>query len=76
MGNKLERQNQHQKRIKSKIKRFEKRGWSTDGLKKELSYSTGEATRPEFISGHAAGDIKAQEKFAMIRLKRQQVSQS
>ena len=76
MGNKLERQNQHQRRLKSKIKRFEKRGWSTDGLKKELAYSTGEADRPEFATGRTAGDAKAQEKFAMIRLKRQQEMQS
>ena len=76
MGNKLERQNQYQRKLKSKIKRFEKRGWSTEGLKKELAYSTGEVSRPDFTTGHAAGDIKAQEKFAMIRFKRKQELQS
>ena len=53
MGNKLERQNQHQRKLKSKIKRFEKKGWSTEGLKKELAYCTGETARPEFATGHA-----------------------
>ncbi len=72
MGNKLERQNQHKRRLKSKIQKFEKRGWSTDGLKKELSYCTGESTRPDFTTGHAAGDIKSQQKFAMIMLKKRQ----
>ncbi len=58
MGSKIQRQNQHQKRLKSKIKRFEKRGWSTDGLKKELSFSTGETARPEFKTGAAANPPK------------------
>ena len=69
MGTKLARQNQHQRILKKKIKKFKKKGWSTDGLKKELSYCTGEAPRPDFITGHGAGDIKAQEKFAAIRQK-------
>ena len=72
MGSKLERQNQYQRRLKAKIKKFEKKSWNTEGLKRELAYSTGEAARPEFITGHAAGDVKAQEKFAIIRRKRQQ----
>tara|TARA_R110001583_G_scaffold43210_3_gene137468 strand:- start:2001 stop:2231 length:231 start_codon:yes stop_codon:yes gene_type:complete len=72
MGNKLERQNQHQKRLKSKIKRFEKRGWSIAGLQKELAYCTGEADRATFDTGHNAGDIKAQEKFLGLKLKRRQ----
>ncbi len=58
MGSKLQRQNQHQRRLKMKIKRFEKRGWSTDGLKKELAFSTGETPRPEFKSGHDADPTK------------------
>jgi hypothetical protein len=72
MGTKLERQNQHQKRLKTKIKRFEKRGWSTAGLQKELAYCSGEADRATFATGHNAGDIKAQEKFFAIKLKRRQ----
>ena len=75
MGNKLERQNQHQRKLKSKIKRFEKKGWSTEGLKKELAYCTGETARPEFATGHAAGDVKAQEKFAAIRWKKKYSTQ-
>ena len=54
MGSKLQRQNQHQRRLKSEIKRFEKRGWSTEGLKKELGFSTGEAKRPVFSTGSVA----------------------
>ena len=58
MGSKLQRQNQHQRRLKSKIKRFEKRGWSTEGLKRELDFSTGEVDRPEFKTGHDANPSK------------------
>lgn len=58
MGSKLQRQNQHQRRLRSKIKRFEKRGWSTDGLQKELNLSTGETTRPDFKTGHEANPSK------------------
>ena len=58
MGSKTQRQNQHQRRLKSKIKRFEKRGWSTEGLQKELSFSTGEAERPEYKTGAAANPPK------------------
>ena len=72
MGNKLAKQNRYQKSLKSKIKRFENRGWSTERLKKELAYSTGEIDRASFATGHAAGDIKAQEKFRAIKLKRRQ----
>ena len=70
MGSKLERQNQYQRSLKKKIRKFEKRGWSTDGLKKELSFCDGSSPRPDFATGHAAGDVKSQEKFAAIRWKR------
>ena len=75
MGNKLAKQNRYQKRLKSKIKRFENRGWSTEGLKKELAYSTGESERASFTTGHAAGDLKGQEKFRALKLKRKQALQ-
>lgn len=75
MGNKLAKQNRYQKKLKSKIQRFENRSLSTNGLKKELAYSTGEAKRGSFTTGHAAGDIKAQEKFRAIKLKRKQALQ-
>lgn len=51
MGSKLERQNQHQRRLMMKIARHKKRGLNTDGLEKELAFSAGEKTRPEFASG-------------------------
>ena len=41
MGSKLQRQNQHIRRLTSKIKRHKKRGWSTERMEKELSYCTG-----------------------------------
>ena len=65
MSRKLERQNQHKRKLKKKIEKFEKKGWNTDGLKKELSYCTSELDRPTFLTGHHAGDEKAQMKFAM-----------
>ena len=74
MGNKLERQNQHQRNLKKKIKKFEKKGWNTGGLKKELSYSTGDVSRPEFTTGHAAGDEKSQQKFAIKKLEKRLAS--
>jgi hypothetical protein len=54
MGSKSQRQNQHQRRLRSKIKRFEKKGWSVAGLKKELSFCTGETDRPGFSTGSVA----------------------
>ena len=50
MGSKLQRQNQHTKRLESKIRRFKKKNKSTVGLEKELGYMLGE-TRPEFKTG-------------------------
>ena len=40
-GSKSQRQNQHAKRIESKIKRFKRKGKSTAGLEKELGYAMG-----------------------------------
>ena len=57
MGSKSQRQNQHVKRLERKIKKFEKKGWSTDGLKKELGYMMGEP-RPTFKTGHDANPNK------------------
>ena len=74
MGTKMQRQNQYQRNLKKKIKKFEKKGWSTDGLKKELSYCTGDSPRPEFATGHSAGDVKAQEKFEGSRREFQNIT--
>ncbi len=52
-GSKPQRQNQHAKRLQSKIKRFKKRGKSTEGLEKELGYMMGEE-RPAFKTGRDA----------------------
>ena len=52
-GSKPQRQNQHTKRLESKIRRFKKSGKSTDGLEKELGYMLGEA-RPDFKTGREA----------------------
>lgn len=53
MGSKAQRQNQHVKRIESKIRRWKKKGKDTSGLEKELGYCMGE-TRPEFATGRDA----------------------
>ena len=54
MGSKLQRQNQHVRRLTSKIKRHKKRGWNTDKMEKELSYCTGKTDRPSFNTGAIA----------------------
>ena len=54
MGSKPQRQNQHIRRLMKKIKKFEKKGWSTEGLNKELAYASGDETRPEFKTGRDA----------------------
>ena len=54
MGSKLQRQNQHIRRLTSKIKRHKKRGWSTEKMEKELSYCTGDSDRPSFNTGAIA----------------------
>ena len=61
-GSKAQRQNQHQRRLMSKIRKFEKRGKNTDGLYRELAYCTGEATRPEFKTGPSA-DPRLKKKY-------------
>ena len=50
MGSKAQRQNQHVKRLESKIRRWKKKGKNTEGLEKELGYCTGD-DRPEFKTG-------------------------
>ena len=72
MGSKPQKQNQHQRNLKKKIKKFEKKGWNISGLQKELAYCTGELDRQAFITGHAAGDEKAQRRFANERKQRKQ----
>tara|TARA_Y100000034_G_scaffold125294_1_gene174622 strand:+ start:413 stop:694 length:282 start_codon:yes stop_codon:yes gene_type:complete len=56
MGNKAQRQNQHVRRLNSKIRKFEKRGWATAGLEKELGFMLGE-DRPSFKTGRAARTV-------------------
>jgi hypothetical protein len=51
MGTKAQRQNQHMRRLMSKIKKFEKTGRNTEGLQKELLYCVGETDRPPFKTG-------------------------
>jgi hypothetical protein len=51
MGSKLERQNQHKRRLKKKIKKFEAKGKNVAGLKKELGYVNGTLDRPIIKSG-------------------------
>jgi hypothetical protein len=50
-GTKLQRQNQHRKRLMSKIKRWKVKEKDTTGLEKELGYSSGKLDRPTFRSG-------------------------
>ena len=54
MGSKAQRQNQHLRRLMSKIRRFEKAGKNVDGLQKELAFCMGETERPEFKTGREA----------------------
>ncbi len=51
MGNKLQRQNKHRRRLKMKIKKWKAKEKDTTGLEKELGYSTGELDRPTFQTG-------------------------
>jgi hypothetical protein len=55
MGSKSQRQNQHVRRLTSKIRKFEKRGKSTAGLEKELGYMMGEE-RPKTKTGRQADE--------------------
>ena len=54
MGSKAQRQNQHVRRLMSKIRKFEKAGRNTEGLQKELDYCMGETKRPPFKTGREA----------------------
>ena len=54
MGTKAQRQNQHLRRLMSKIRKFEKTDKNTDGLQKELSYCMSESERPSFKTGRDA----------------------
>ena len=62
MGSKTQRQNQHTKRLESKIRRFKKKGKSIDGLEKELGYMLGE-DRPSFKTGKEA-DPRLKRKYS------------
>ena len=50
-GSKLQRQNQHRRRLISKIKRWKAKGKDTVGLEKDLGHSSGKLDRPTFRSG-------------------------
>jgi hypothetical protein len=53
-GSKLQRQNQHQRRLMAKIARFNKRGWKVDGLERELARSLGDEKHKAFRTGRDA----------------------
>ena len=53
MVSKLQRQNQHVRRLTMKIKRHKAKGWDTSKMEKELGYCTGD-DRPEFKTGRDA----------------------
>ena len=55
-GNKSQRQNQHMRRLSSKIRKFASKGKDVSGLEKELEYTMG-AERPPFKTGMDA-DIR------------------
>tara|TARA_A100001011_G_scaffold373410_1_gene432794 strand:+ start:1089 stop:1286 length:198 start_codon:yes stop_codon:yes gene_type:complete len=61
-GSKPQRQNQHVRRLMSKIKRFEKAGKNTTKLQRELDYCTGDAKRPDFKTGRDA-DPRLKKKY-------------
>ena len=48
MGSKAQRQNQHLRRLMSKVHRFKEANKSTVGLEKELAFCMGDADRPAF----------------------------
>lgn len=53
-GSKAQRQNQHVKRLMSKIRKFKKKEKSVEKLEKELAYALGDAERPSFKTGRDA----------------------
>ena len=50
-GSKAQRQNQHMRRLMSKIKRHGSRGLDTSKMEKELAYCIGDTERPAFKTG-------------------------
>jgi hypothetical protein len=54
MGSKVQRQNQHVKRIERKIRQYKAKSLSTENLEKELGFASGNADRPEFRTGREA----------------------
>ena len=54
MGSKVQRQNQHVKRIERKIRQYKAKSLNTEKLEKELAYATGKDNRPEFRTGREA----------------------
>jgi hypothetical protein len=56
----------HIKTIEKKIKKFEKKGWSTEKMKKELGYAKGKTKRHEFKTGYAARSIGERKKLSGI----------
>jgi hypothetical protein len=62
MGSKVQRRNQHIRKLKSKIRRFKVKNWKIEGLVKELGYALGETDRPDFPTGTAA-DVRNKKKY-------------
>ena len=65
-GSKAQRQNQHVRKLMMKLDKFTRKGWSTEGLEKEISYCAGDKVRPLFQTGRMSdpryrnykGDVK------------------
>ena len=53
-GSKPQRQNQHMRKLMSKIKRHSARGLDVSKMEKELAYCVGDSERPEFKTGRDA----------------------
>jgi len=62
MGSKAQRQNQHLRKLMSKIRKFEKADKNTAGLQKELSFCMGETDRTAFKTGREA-DPRLKKKY-------------
>jgi len=63
MGTKAQRQNQHLRRLMSKIRKFEKTNKNTDGLQKELSFCMDETARRSFKTGREV-DPRLKKKYS------------
>ncbi len=63
MGTKAQRQNQHLRRLMSKIRKFEKKGKNTERLQKELSFCIDETERPSFKTGREV-DPRLKKKYS------------